>query len=401
MPQSSVNSLNFAALKTKKIILKRGKEHSVLRGHPWIFSGAVQQAEEIKPGDWAEVVDFKGEYLASGHVGNGSILVRILSRTQEVPNHAFWKNKLESCFAIRKKLFGDFSQTNAYRLVHGEGDGLPGLIVDIYADCAVIQAHSHGMYHAQKEIAKALDEVYDGTLKTIFAKSRASMHDPGVDDLFLKGETPEIVALEHGISFKVNWVAGQKTGFFLDQRENRQLLAQYSQGKSVLNTFCYTGGFSVYALKAGAASVCSVDISEKAVQLAAENGLLNGVGNNHTTVAADVPQYLKDNKEAYDIVVLDPPAFAKNMSKKHQAVMGYKRLNQLGIQTVKPGGLLFTFSCSQVIDETLFANTITAAGIEAGRNARILHRLGQGPDHPVNLFHPEGHYLKGLVLLID
>lgn len=401
MPQSSVNSLNFAALKTKKIILKRGKEHSVLRGHPWIFSGAVQQAEEIKPGDWAEVVDFKGEYLASGHVGNGSILVRILSRTQEVPNHAFWKNKLESCFAIRKKLFGDFSQTNAYRLVHGEGDGLPGLIVDIYADCAVIQAHSHGMYHAQKEIAKALDEVYDGTLKTIFAKSRASMHDPGVDDLFLKGETPEIVALEHGISFKVNWVAGQKTGFFLDQRENRQLLAQYSQGKSVLNTFCYTGGFSVYALKAGAASVCSVDISEKAVQLAAENGLLNGAGHNHTTVAADVPQYLKDNKEAYDIVVLDPPAFAKNMSKKHQAVMGYKRLNQLGIQTVKPGGLLFTFSCSQVIDETLFANTITAAGIEAGRNARILHRLGQGPDHPVNLFHPEGHYLKGLVLLID
>jgi 23S rRNA (cytosine1962-C5)-methyltransferase len=401
MPQSSVNSLNFAALKTKKIILKRGKEHSVLRGHPWIFSGAVQQAEEIKPGDWAEVVDFKGEYLASGHVGNGSILVRILSLTQEVPNHAFWKNKLESCFAIRKKLFGDFSQTNAYRLVHGEGDGLPGLIVDIYADCAVIQAHSHGMYHAQKEIAKALDEVYDGTLKTIFAKSRASMHDPGLDDLFLKGETPEIVALEHGISFKVNWVAGQKTGFFLDQRENRQLLAQYSQGKSVLNTFCYTGGFSVYALKAGAASVCSVDISEKAVQLAAENGLLNGVGHNHTTVAADVPQYLKDNKEAYDIVVLDPPAFAKNMSKKHQAVMGYKRLNQLGIQTVKPGGLLFTFSCSQVIDETLFANTITAAGIEAGRNARILHRLGQGPDHPVNLFHPEGHYLKGLVLLID
>jgi 23S rRNA (cytosine1962-C5)-methyltransferase len=401
MPQSSVNSLNFAALKTKKIILKRGKEHSVLRGHPWIFSGAVQQAEEIKPGDWAEVVDFKGEYLASGHVGNGSILVRILSRTQEVPNHAFWKNKLESCFAIRKKLFGDFSQTNAYRLVHGEGDGLPGLIVDIYADCAVIQAHSHGMYHAQKEIAKALDEVYDGTLKTIFAKSRASMHDPGVDDLFLKGETPEIVALENGISFKVNWVAGQKTGFFLDQRENRQLLAQYSQGKSVLNTFCYTGGFSVYALKAGAASVCSVDISEKAVQLASENAAINGVDQDHTTVAADVPQFLKDNKEAYDIVVLDPPAFAKNMSKKHQAVMGYKRLNQLGIQTVKPGGLLFTFSCSQVIDETLFANTITAAGIEAGRNARILHRLGQGPDHPVNLFHPEGHYLKGLVLLID
>ena len=401
MLQSSVNSLNFAALKTKNIILKRGKETSVLRGHPWIFSGAVQQADNIHPGDWAEVLDFKGQYLASGHVGNGSILVRVLSRTQELPNHGFWKNRLQSCFDIRKKLFGDFSQTNAYRLVHGEGDGLPGLIIDIYADCAVIQAHSHGMYHAQKEIAAALDEVYSGNLKTIYAKSRASMHDPNADDAFLKGETPETVALENGISFKVNWVAGQKTGFFLDQRENRQLLAHYSAGKTVLNTFCYTGGFSVYALKAGATAVCSVDISEKAVALAAENATLNGFEKNHTTVAADVPQYLKDNKEAYDIVVLDPPAFAKNLSKKHQAVMGYKRLNQLGIQTVKPGGLLFTFSCSQVIDDTLFANTVTAAGIEAGRNARILHRLGQGPDHPVNLFHPEGHYLKGLVLYIE
>jgi 23S rRNA (cytosine1962-C5)-methyltransferase len=401
MLQSSANYLNFEALKTKKIILKRGKEHSVLRGHPWIFSGAVHQADDVKPGDWAEVFDFKGEYLASGHVGNGSILVRILSRTQEIPNHTFWKNRLQSCFLLRQKLLGDFSKTNAYRLVHGEGDGLPGLIIDIYDDCAVIQSHSHGMYHNQKEIAEALDEVYNGSLKTIFAKSRASMHDPGADDLFLKGETPETVAIENQIQFKVNWVAGQKTGFFLDQRDNRQLLAEYSHDKTVLNTFCYTGGFSVYALKAGAAEVCSVDISEKAVQLAAENAALNGVTQNHHTVAADVPQYLKDNKESYDIVVLDPPAFAKSLSKKHQAVMGYKRLNQLGIQTVKPGGLLFTFSCSQVIDDALFANTVTAAGIEAGRSARILHRLGQGPDHPVNLFHPEGHYLKGLVLYID
>jgi 23S rRNA (cytosine1962-C5)-methyltransferase len=401
MLQSSANYLNFAALKTKKIILKRGKEHSVLRGHPWIFSGAVHQAENIQPGDWAEVLDSKGEYLASGHVGNGSIIVRILSQTQETPSHTFWKNRLQSCFDLRKKLFGDFSITNAYRLVHGEGDGLPGLIIDIYGDCAVIQSHSHGMYHAQKAIAEALDEVYGGTLKTIFAKSRASMHDPNADDLFLKGETPETVAIENHIQFKVNWVAGQKTGFFLDQRDNRQLLAQYSHGKTVLNTFCYTGGFSVYALKAGAAEVCSVDISEKAVQLAAENAALNGVAQNHLTVAADVPQYLKENQASYDIVVLDPPAFAKSLSKKHQAVMGYKRLNQLGIQTVKPGGLLFTFSCSQVIDDTLFANTVTAAGIEAGRSARILHRLGQGPDHPVNLFHPEGHYLKGLVLYIE
>ncbi|MFM7765106.1 MAG: class I SAM-dependent rRNA methyltransferase, partial [Sphingomonadales bacterium] len=207
-----MNSLNFAALKTKKIILKRGKETSLLRGHPWIFSGALEQADDIKPGDWAEVFDFKGQYLASGHVGNGSILVRVLSRTQETPNDTFWKNRLQSCFDIRKKLFGDFSKTNAYRLVHGEGDGLPGLIIDIYADCAVIQSHSHGMYHAQKEIAAALDDVYQGSLKTIYAKSRASMHDPNADDSFLKGETPEITALENGISFKVNWVAGQKTG---------------------------------------------------------------------------------------------------------------------------------------------------------------------------------------------
>jgi 23S rRNA (cytosine1962-C5)-methyltransferase len=299
MLQSSANYLNFAALKTKKIILKRGKEHSVLRGHPWIFSGAVHQADDVKPGDWAEVFDFKGEYLASGHVGNGSILVRILSRTQEIPNHTFWKNRLQSCFLLRQKLLGDFSKTNAYRLVHGEGDGLPGLIIDIYDDCAVIQTHSHGMYHNQKEIAEALDDVYNGSLKTIFAKSRASMHDPGADDLFLKGETPETVAIENQIQFKVNWVAGQKTGFFLDQRDNRQLLAEYSHDKTVLNTFCYTGGFSVYALKAGAAEVCSVDISEKAVQLAAENAALNGVTQNHHIVAADVPQYLKDNKESY------------------------------------------------------------------------------------------------------
>jgi 23S rRNA (cytosine1962-C5)-methyltransferase len=397
-----VNSLNFAALKTKKLILKKGKEGSVLRGHPWIFSGAVQEADQLKPGDWAAVYDYSGQYLASGHVGNGSIILRILSRTEEIPDERFWFTKLQSCLNLRKQLFPDFTSTNAYRLVHGEGDGLPGLIIDIYAECAVIQSHSHGMYGAQSEISAALDAVFEGKLNTIFAKSRASMHDPEADDSFLKGSMPETIALENGHPFKVNWVVGQKTGFFLDQRENRKLLGSYCQGKQVLNTFCYTGGFSVYALAHGATEVCSVDISEKATLLATENALLNGFGNDkHQAITADVPQFLKDHRKTYDIVVLDPPAFAKNLSKKHQAVMGYKRLNAMGIQSVKSGGLLFTFSCSQVIDETLFTNTVTAAGIEAGRNVRILHRLGQGPDHPVNLFHPEGHYLKGLVLHIE
>lgn len=372
----------------------------MLRGHPWIFSGAIQSADGVTPGDWVEITDFKGQYLASGHAGDGSIAVRVLSRLQENPGHEFWVSRLEDCRLLRGTLFGDLSRTNAYRLVHGEGDFLPGLIIDIYNDCAVIQAHSHGMWHAMKEIAHALDKVYGGLLNTIFCKSKSSMHGIQDADFFIKGNIPETIIRENGVQFKVNWVEGQKTGFFLDQRENRALLAEYCKGLTVLNTFCYTGGFSAYALSAGATSVCSVDVSQKAVQLTAENAALNGSTDNHEAICADVNEFLRDHKTAYDIVILDPPAFAKSLSKKHAAVMGYKRLNTAGIKTVKPGGLLFTFSCSQVVDERLFANTVTAAGIETGRSIRILHRLGQGPDHPVNLFHPEGHYLKGLVLEI-
>lgn len=373
----------------------------MLRKHPWIFSGAIQRGDEVNDGDWVEVLDHKGHFLAYGHAGSGSIAVRILSYNAAHSENDIWLPKLSECLAMRKWLFHDFSQTNAYRLVHGEGDGLPGLIIDIYGSCAVIQTHSTGMHRNQQNIALALDRAFGGQLDTIFSKSRAVLHNHSIDDVFLKGQTPETEILENGVRFKVNWVEGQKTGFFLDQRENRKLLGSICQGQTVLNTFCYTGGFSAYALKNGAGEVCSVDVSAKAMELTAINADLNGGSDRHQCITADVNTFLKELNNPFDIVILDPPAFAKSLSKKHQAVMGYKRLNELGMKAVKPGGLLFTFSCSQVIDERLFTGAVTAAGIESGRNARILHRLTQGPDHPVNLFHPEGHYLKGLLLRID
>jgi 23S rRNA (cytosine1962-C5)-methyltransferase len=257
------------------------------------------------------------------------------------------------------------------------------------------------MHRNQQNIATALDRVFNNRLESIYSKSRAVLHNQSIDDVFLKGQTPETEILENGVRFKVNWVEGQKTGFFLDQRENRKLLGSICQNQTVLNTFCYTGGFSAYALKHGAAEVCSVDVSAKAMELTATNAGLNPADGFHHCVTEDVNTFLKEVKQPYDIVILDPPAYAKSLSKKHQAIMGYKRLNELGMKAVKPGGLLLTFSCSQVINESLFAGAVTAAGIELGRNARILHRLTQGPDHPVNLFHPEGSYLKGLLLRID
>ncbi|MCC7298162.1 MAG: class I SAM-dependent rRNA methyltransferase [Bacteroidia bacterium] len=387
---------------TKEIFLKPGKEHSVLRGHPWIFSGAIADAKGLIPGDVVNVYAAKGLFLATGHWSDGSIAVRILDHAPIENRNEFWLTRLKNCLELRTKLgFGIDTPTTAFRLIHGEGDGLPGLICDIYGTCAVLQAHSKGMYLELPQIAAALDQVFDFKLSSIYSKSKASMHDETIVDQFFKGNETETVALENGISFKVNWSEGQKTGFFLDQRENRKLLEQYSKNKKVLNTFSYSGGFSVYALRGAASKVSSVDISAKAVQLCNENVALLGADLPHEGITADVLQYLREQEELYDIVILDPPAFAKKINKKHSAVMGYKRLNALGMQRVKPGGLLFTFSCSQVIDNDLFANTITAAGIEAGRNARILYRLGQGPDHPVNLYHPEGHYLKGLVLQVD
>lgn len=386
----------------KKAILKKGKEIAIGRKHPWIFSGALESIDPCTTGDLVQVYDYKNNWLACGHVGDGSIAIRILSFTQQEIDAQFWVSRIQNCKDLRNKLsLGMNFPTNAYRLVHGEGDLLPGLIIDIYADTAVIQAHTDGMYLNLDAIADAIKTVFGNEIAHIYSKSSAAMHDAEIEDEFLLGDQHEVVATENNMKFKVNWVTGQKTGFFLDQRENRQLLGHYSKGKSVLNTFSYSGGFSVAALIGGATKVVSVDISQTAVNLGDENVALNNLTENHISVQADVMKNLKDEPEMFDIVVLDPPAFAKSLTKKHQATMGYKRLNMLGLERVKPGGLLFTFSCSQVIDEKLFANTVTAAAIEVGRNCRILHRLGQGPDHPVNIFHPEGHYLKGLVLEVE
>ena len=386
----------------KKAILKKGKEIAIGRKHPWIFSGALESIDPCTTGDLVQVYDYKNNWLACGHVGDGSIAIRILSFTQQEIDAQFWVSRIQNCKDLRNKLsLGMNFPTNAYRLVHGEGDLLPGLIIDIYANTAVIQAHTDGMYLNLDAIADAIKTVFGDEIAHIYSKSSAAMHDAEIEDEFLLGDQHEVVATENNMKFKVNWVTGQKTGFFLDQRENRQLLGHYSKGKSVLNTFSYSGGFSVAALVGGASKVVSVDISQTAVALADENVALNNLTENHQSVQADVMKNLKDEPEMFDIVVLDPPAFAKSLTKKHQATMGYKRLNMLGLERVKPGGLLFTFSCSQVIDEKLFANTVTAAAIEVGRNCRILHRLGQGPDHPVNIFHPEGHYLKGLVLEVE
>lgn len=386
----------------KKAILKKGKEIAIGRKHPWIFSGAIDSIDPCTTGDLVQVYDYNNNWLACGHVGDGSIAIRILSFTQQEIDAQFWVTRIRNCKDLRNKLsLGIDFPTNAYRLVHGEGDLLPGLIIDIYADTAVIQAHTDGMYLNLDAIAEAIKTVFGNEIAHIYSKSSAAMHDAEIEDEFLLGDQHEVVATENNMKFKVNWVTGQKTGFFLDQRENRQLIGHYSKGKSVLNTFSYSGGFSVAALIGGATRVVSVDISQTAVTLADENVALNNLTENHISIQADVMKNLKDELEMFDIVVLDPPAFAKSLTKKHQATMGYKRLNMLGLERVKPGGLLFTFSCSQVIDEKLFANTVTAAAIEVGRNCRILHRLGQGPDHPVNIFHPEGHYLKGLVLEVE
>ena len=386
----------------KKAILKKGKEIAIGRKHPWIFSGAIDSIDPCTTGDLVQVYDYKDNWLACGHVGDGSIAIRILSFTQQEIDAQFWVSRIQNCKDLRNKLsLGMNFPTNAYRLVHGEGDLLPGLIIDIYANTAVIQAHTDGMYLNLDAIAEAIKTVFGDEIAHIYSKSSAAMHDAEIEDEFLLGDQHEVVATENNMKFKVNWVTGQKTGFFLDQRENRQLLGHYSKGKSVLNTFSYSGGFSVAALIGGATKVVSVDISQTAVTLGDENVALNNLTENHLSVQADVMKNLKDEPEMFDIVILDPPAFAKSLTKKHQATMGYKRLNMLGLERVKPGGLLFTFSCSQVIDEKLFANTVTAAAIEVGRNCRILHRLGQGPDHPVNIFHPEGHYLKGLVLEVE
>ena len=384
-----------------KVILKSGKEKSIQRRHPWVFSGAVYGVtQELNDGEMVDVVDSKNNHLGTGYFSDkGSIVVRILTFGEETFSDTFWKDKLQSAWFLRTQLL-DFDVTNAFRVVHGEGDGVSGLIIDFYNKNWVIQAHSTGVYLQMKEIAEAIQTNFPEFCETIYCKSSGTLPNKGTD-YFLFGNNSETVAKENTILFSVNWVEGQKTGFFLDQRDNRKLLGEFSKGKKVLNTFCYTGGFSIYAMSAGAELVTSVDISQKAVDLAASNMELNFPKSNHTAVADDVFNFMRDNHQIYDVIVLDPPAFAKSIKSKHTATQAYKRLNIAGLKALAPNGILFTFSCSQVIDDVLFYNTVAAAAIESGRNIRVLHKLEQGPDHPTNIYHPEGHYLKGLVLFVE
>jgi 23S rRNA (cytosine1962-C5)-methyltransferase len=332
--------------------------------------------------------------------------VRIFSFTGYDGSDAFWQNKLQSAYDLRVQIgLIDNHETNIYRLVHAEGDGLPGLIIDIYADTAVIQTHSDGMHEQKPSIVKALQAIYGKRLRNIFDKSAEKLKTNSGQEIvneYLVGDAKSNIAFENGCEFKIDWEEGQKTGFFIDQRENRRLLGEYSKGKKVLNTFGYTGGFSIYALKQGAALVHTLDSSQRALDIAHENVVLNKLDTvRHANIKADAVEYLKNLKEDYDIIVLDPPAFAKNLSARHKAVQGYIRINEAAIRQIKKGGIIFTFSCSQAVDKQLFRNSIMAASIQAGRKVRILHQMHQPADHPISMYHPEGEYLKGLVLEVE
>lgn len=376
---------------------------SVERRHPWIFSGAIDMAsEDLQDGDLVTVQDHQGNFLARGHFQNATIAVRVLTFEDLEIDATFFAKKIENAVGVRKALNLFTSENNICRLIHGEGDGLPGLIVDYYNKVAVVQCHSIGMYHSIDEIVEGLKAALENEVIAIYSKSSDTLPDRmEVADGYLFGEcqVPH-VALEHGVKLNIDWVTGQKTGFFIDQRENRKLLGRYANGKKVLNTFCYSGGFSLLALQNGASLVHSLDSSKKAIQLTDDNVALNGF-TNHASIVADTMEYIKELPESYDIIILDPPAFAKHRDKRHKAVLGYKRLNAHAIRQIKPGGIIFTFSCSQVIDKVLFTNTVIAAAIEAGRNVRILEQLHQPADHPISAVHPEGEYLKGLVIYVD
>jgi 23S rRNA (cytosine1962-C5)-methyltransferase len=390
-------------LEYEVVSLKKGKNQSVARRHPWIFSGAFKDIEGVEDGAPVFVEDSKGNIVATGHYSmGGSIAVRVLAFKQVELNNSFWEQKLKNAIDTRKALNLPNNETNCYRLIHGEGDGLPGLIIDIYGTGAVIQCHAPGMYRAVDDIAEALKSVFP-ELNSIYNKSKDTLHGYEVEDEYLFQNNKELKEeiKEHGVLYDIDWVTGQKTGFFLDQRINRKLLGDFSKGKKVLNTFSYSGGFSLMALQEGASQVDSVDVSKSAIELCDKNVKLNGFSKNHKSYVADVMDFMKDLPEAYDAIVLDPPAFAKRKNHKHRAVQAYKRLNALAIKQIQKGGIIFTFSCSQAIDLTLFKNTIVAAGIEVGREVRVLHTLHQPADHPISLYHPEGEYLKGLVIKVD
>ena len=392
----------------KKVFLKPGKEESLKRFHPWVFSGAIARVEgEPEEGEVVDVYTSKKEFIACGHFQIGSIAVRVLSFRQEPIDHAFWVRRLQVAKDLRCALgvLGN-PQNNTYRLVHGEGDNLPGLIIDVYDHTAVMQAHSAGMHLDRMAVAEALEEVMGDVIQHIYYKSETTL--PFKADLlatengFLKGGSPENVAMENGLKFHVDWLKGQKTGFFVDQRENRALLERYAKGRNVLNMFCYTGGFSFYAMRGGANLVHSVDSSAKAIDLTNENVSLNFPGDTrHQAFAEDAFKFLDSMGDQYDLIILDPPAFAKHRDALRNALRGYTKLNAKAFEKIRPGGILFTFSCSQVVNKQDFRNAVFTAAAQSGRSVRILHQLTQPGDHPVNIYHPEGEYLKGLVLYVE
>jgi 23S rRNA (cytosine1962-C5)-methyltransferase len=392
---------------TARIILNKGRDEAVRRFHPWVFSGAIQKAEgKPEDGDIVDVMDFHGNYLATGHACTGSIAVKIFHFGPEKPEENFWTSKIMAALKLRQDIgYSNNPRSNAYRLVFSEGDGLPGLVIDYYNGIAVMQCHSTGMYMLRDELAAALKHVYGNGLKAVYDKSAEALSKSGAHskgDEFLFGDSGAAEILENGHHFSIDFVDGQKTGFFLDQRDNRQLLGLYAKGKKVLNAFCYTGGFSVYALARGASHVTSLDSSRKALEILDNNLALNGFEkSNHDSIVDDAKAYLTTMPDDFDIVVLDPPAFAKRHADRHKALQGYRFINAAAMKKIKPGGLLFTFSCSQAMTREMFISMTMSAALEAGRNVRILHHMGHSADHPVSIFHPEGEYLKGLVLKID
>ena len=391
-----------------KVYLKPGKEESLKRFHPWVFSGAIARFDgEPEEGDVVEIFTAKKEFIAKGHFQIGSIAVRVLSFNEnEAIDEAFWKNKLQIAYNLRRAIGVAGNLTNnTYRLVHGEGDNLPGLVIDIYDRTAVMQAHSAGMHMDRMQIAQALSEVMGDAIDNIYYKSETTLPykaDLGAENGFIKGGSSNNIATEYGLKFHIDWLKGQKTGFFVDQRENRSLLEKYAHGRSVLNMFCYTGGFSVYAMRGDAKLVHSVDSSAKAIDLTNKNIELNFPGDKrHEAYAEDAFKYLDRMGDQYDLIILDPPAFAKHRDALRNALQGYRKLNVKAFEKIKPGGILFTFSCSQAVSKENFRTAVFTAAAMAGRSVRILHQLTQPADHPVSIYHPEGEYLKGLVLYVE
>ena len=391
------------------VYLKSGKEESLKRYHPWVFSGAISRIEgNVQEGDIVEVFTSQHEFIARGHYQVGSIMVRVLTfDEQETINDHFWQHRLEEA-RLKRIAIGIAQRTdnNTYRLVHGEGDNLSGLVIDIYGRTAVMQAHSAGMHFQRMEIAQALMKVMDGKIDHIYYKSETTLPykaELGQENGFLIGGSKENIATEYGLKFHIDWLRGQKTGFFVDQRENRALLERYSQGRNVLNMFCYTGGFSVYALRGGAVRVDSVDSSAKAIELTKQNVALNFTDDGrHHAYAEDAFKFLDEmEKDQYDLIILDPPAFAKHRDVLRNALQGYRRINAKAFEKIKHGGILFTFSCSQAVNKDQFRTSVFTAAAASGRKVSILHQLTQPADHPVNIYHPEGEYLKGLVLYVE